>query len=76
MAKLHYLTMAAIADVKNATKETVALRNLANELFKMGQLDKANHYINLAMDDATFYDAPPKDRDIYDTAHHSEGTAQ
>jgi Domain of unknown function (DUF6377) len=54
---VHYLTMAAIADVKNATKETVALRNLANELFKMGQLDKANHYINLAMDDATFYDA-------------------
>ncbi|WP_294818286.1 DUF6377 domain-containing protein [uncultured Flavobacterium sp.] len=54
---IQYLTMAAIADVKNATKETVALRNLANELFKMGQLDKANHYINLAMDDATFYDA-------------------
>lgn len=54
---IHYLTLAAIADVKNATKETVALRNLANELFKRGQLDKANHYINLAMDDATFYNA-------------------
>ena len=54
---IHYLALAAIADVKNATKETVALRNLANELFKMGYLDKANKYINLAMDDATFYDA-------------------
>ncbi len=54
---IHYLALAAIADVKNATKETVALRNLANELFKMGQLEKANHYINLAMDDATFYNA-------------------
>lgn len=54
---IHYLTLAAIADVKNATKETVALRNLANELFKMGYLDKANRYINMAMDDATFYDA-------------------
>lgn len=54
---IHYLTLAAIADVKNATKETVALRNLANELFKMGYLDKANKYINMAMDDATFYDA-------------------
>lgn len=54
---IYYLALAAIADVKNATKETVALRNLANELFKMGYLDKANHYINLAMDDATFYDA-------------------
>lgn len=54
---IKYLTMAAIADVKNATKETVALRNLANELFKQGQLEQANRYINLAMDDATFYDA-------------------
>lgn len=54
---IYYLTLAAIADVKNATKETVALRNLANELFKTGQLEKANRYINLAMDDATFYDA-------------------
>jgi len=54
---IYYLTLAAIADVKNATKETVALRNLANELFKKGYLEKANQYINLAMDDATFYDA-------------------
>lgn len=54
---IHYLALAAIADVKNATKETVALRNLANELFKMGHLEEANRYINLAMDDATFYDA-------------------
>ncbi|WP_235892955.1 DUF6377 domain-containing protein, partial [Flavobacterium franklandianum] len=54
---IQYLILAAIADVKNATKETVALRNLANELFKLGYLDKANEYIILAMDDATFYDA-------------------
>lgn len=54
---IQYLTLAAIADVKNATKETVALRNLANELFKIGRLEEANRYINLAMDDATFYDA-------------------
>lgn len=54
---IQYLAMAAIADIKNATKETVALRNLANELFKIGYLEKANKYINLAMDDATFYDA-------------------
>ncbi|MFT3794034.1 DUF6377 domain-containing protein [Flavobacterium sp.] len=54
---IEYLALAAIADVKNATKETVALRNLANELFKLGHLEKANQYINLAMDDATFYNA-------------------
>lgn len=54
---IKYLALAAIADVRHATKETVALRNLANELFKKGELDKANRYISLAMDDATFYDA-------------------
>ncbi|WP_245892152.1 DUF6377 domain-containing protein [Flavobacterium pallidum] len=54
---IEYLALAAIADIKNATKETVALRNVANELFKLGYLEKANRYINLAMDDATFYDA-------------------
>jgi len=54
---IKYLTLAAISDVKNATKETVALRNLANELYKKKQYDKANEYISIAMDDATFYNA-------------------
>ncbi|NUY81043.1 hypothetical protein HUK80_09070 [Flavobacterium sp. MAH-1] len=54
---IEYLALAAIGDVKSATKETVALRNLANELFKLGYLEKANSYISLAMDDATFYNA-------------------
>lgn len=54
---IEYLSLAAIADIKNATKETVALRNLANELFKQGDLNKANRYIILAMENATFYDA-------------------
>lgn len=54
---IEYLVLAAISDIKNATKETVALRNLANELFKLGYIETANRYVNLAMDDATFYDA-------------------
>ncbi|HLT33261.1 MAG TPA: DUF6377 domain-containing protein, partial [Aquaticitalea sp.] len=54
---IEYLTLAAIADIKNATKETVALRNLASELFKLGDMKRANRYISLAMEDATFYNA-------------------
>lgn len=54
---IHYLTLAAISDVKNATMETVALRNLANELYKKGKYEKANEFIGIAMDDATFYNA-------------------
>nr|WP_319400878.1 DUF6377 domain-containing protein [uncultured Carboxylicivirga sp.] len=54
---LEYLVMAAISDLKNATKETVALRNLANSLFKRGDKKRAYRYIIIALDDATFYNA-------------------
>lgn len=49
---------AAIADIKSATKETVALRNLASLLYQSrGDINKANKYIKLALDDANFYNA-------------------
>lgn len=54
---IEYLAYAAIADVRNATMETVALRNLANEIYKLGYIEKANTYVGLAMDDAIFYNA-------------------
>ncbi len=54
---IKYLGLAAIADIKNATMENVALRNLASELYKNGNLEKANKFIRIAMEDATFYKA-------------------
>ncbi len=54
---IHYLALAAISDIRNATKENTALRNLANELYKKGDLERANRYVYFAMDDATFYNA-------------------
>ena len=54
---INYLARAAIADIESATMETVALRNLASEFFKLGDLKKAYKYISLAMEDATFYNA-------------------
>ena len=54
---IEYLARAAIADIKNATKETVALRNLANILFEEGQKIRAYRYIIAALDDATFHNA-------------------
>ena len=61
---MDYLTLAATADIKNATKETVAIRNLASELFKLGDLKRANRYITLAMEDATFYNARHRKMEI------------
>lgn len=55
--EVSYLAKAAIADIQNAIKETVALRNLAGVLYAKGDLKRANRYINLAMEDATFYNA-------------------
>ncbi|MCU4156539.1 hypothetical protein J1N10_11180 [Carboxylicivirga sp. A043] len=54
---IEYLILAAIADIKNATKETVALRNLANALFQRGDKKRAYRYIIMALEDATYYNA-------------------
>lgn len=51
------LIRAAIADIQSSTKETVALRNLAEILFYEGRVEKAYEYIKIAMEDANFYGA-------------------
>jgi tetratricopeptide (TPR) repeat protein len=52
-----YLIRAAIADIKSSTKETVALRALAQLLFEEKDIAHAVNYIHCAMDDASFYNA-------------------
>ncbi|MBL4561926.1 MAG: hypothetical protein JKX79_13175 [Labilibaculum sp.] len=54
---IEYLMQAAIADIITSTKETVALRNLANALFDKGEKKKAYRFIISALDDATYYNA-------------------
>lgn len=52
-----YLIRASIADIKNSTKETAALQALSLYLYQQGnkELKRAEKYINVSMDDATFY---------------------
>jgi tetratricopeptide (TPR) repeat protein len=50
-----YLTMAAIADIKSSTKETVALHNLAMLLYKEGDIAHAAAYIHQALADALLF---------------------
>lgn len=54
---IDWLIKASIADIKSSTKETVALRNLSDLIFKKGDTKTAYRYIKLALDDATFYNA-------------------
>jgi len=53
----HYWVLAAIADLRSSTKETVAMAIVAERLYKDGDIDHAATYIRAAMDDAAFYNA-------------------
>ena len=46
---------AAMADIRSATKETLALLNLAELLYKEGNVKDAYFYVQHAKDDANFY---------------------
>lgn len=52
-----YLILASIADIKASTRETVALRNLSNILFREGDTKQSYIYINEALKDASQYNA-------------------
>lgn len=54
---IEYLAIASINDIKSSTKETVALRNLANLLYQDNDVARAYRYIKIAMEDAEFYNA-------------------
>jgi tetratricopeptide (TPR) repeat protein len=51
------LIRAAIADIESSTKETLATLNLADMLYKEGEVDMAYKYVKIALEDANFYGA-------------------
>jgi Domain of unknown function (DUF6377) len=51
------LIRAAIADIQSSTKETAAIFNLAQLLYKKGDVRNASVYIEVAIRDAIFYGA-------------------
>jgi tetratricopeptide (TPR) repeat protein len=48
---------AAMVDIKMATKETSAIRQLGELLYKQGDVQRAYSYVTLALADANFYNA-------------------
>lgn len=46
----------SIADIKSATKDTASMRVLSEKLLKT-DINRAFHYINIALEDAIFYNA-------------------
>jgi len=53
--EITYLANAAIADLKEAKMEAVALLFLANNLYESGDVIRASKYINIALEDSRFY---------------------
>lgn len=53
----HYYILAAISDIKSSTKETVAMRIVADNLNKEGNIEDAGICIRCAQEDAVFYNA-------------------
>ncbi|HXO78078.1 MAG TPA: DUF6377 domain-containing protein, partial [Puia sp.] len=51
------LIRASIADIQSSTKETAAIFNLAQLLYKKGDVRNASSYIEIAIRDAIFYGA-------------------
>jgi len=54
---IELLIIAAIADIRSATKEAAAMLNLAQLLYQKGDVKNAYVFINQAMNDATYYGA-------------------
>ncbi|NLR89762.1 DUF6377 domain-containing protein [Flammeovirga agarivorans] len=50
--KIHYLILSTESDVLNGVKEHASLRELAVELYKLGEIKRAYKYIKIALDDA------------------------
>lgn len=54
----------AILDIKGAKRETTSKNFLAQLMFEQGDVDRASRYINAALDDAEFFNAPQRKAEI------------
>jgi hypothetical protein len=52
-----YLMLSAISDMQSATRDCASLTALAVQLFKEGDIERAHQYINIAFEDASFYNS-------------------
>lgn len=51
----HYLILSAISDLKGGITENNAMRELSSMLLKENEVERANKYLNISVNDAAFY---------------------
>ena len=49
-ARIYYLALSAISDIRNATLEVTSIQELGGLLYERGDLDRAHNYLNVAID--------------------------
>lgn len=54
---LNYLTHSAISDVKGAVKENMSFREMATNMYEVGDVERANIYLKKSISDANFFSA-------------------
>lgn len=59
-----YKTRASIMDITEGKRETFAMQTLADWMFQAGDFERASGYINMALDDANFFNAPHRKAQI------------
>ncbi|WP_338395296.1 DUF6377 domain-containing protein [Fulvitalea axinellae] len=64
--QIKYLALSAIADIRSAIKENVALRELALRLYMDGDIRKAYSYIQIALDDAVYSQAKLRTFEVWE----------
>lgn len=54
---IYYMALSAIADIKTATMENTSKTALARFLYNKGDIKRASRYIQIALEEANFYNA-------------------
>ena len=70
---MEMLVRAIVADIRSATKETVAVRKLAEWFYSLGDIENAHKYIKIAKEDADFYGARHRKMQVATTFSIVEG---
>lgn len=61
---IYYLALSAILDIRTATRETTSKTSLAKYLYERGDIKYTSKYIQIALEDANFYNARHRKMDI------------
>lgn len=61
---IYYMALSAIQDIRSATRETTAKKELASYLYGKGDVLRASRYIQIALEETNFYNARHRKMEI------------